>query len=52
MEKWALYNEETKQTTIIDDLMKYCQINKLNYKTVYSLKYRSVEGKQMLTKVK
>ena len=52
MEKWSLYNKETKQTTIIDDLMKYCQINKLNYKTVYSLKYRSVEGKQMLTKVK
>ena len=52
MESWALYNPETKETKLIDDLMNYCQINMLNYKTVYSWKYRSVDGKQMLTKVK
>jgi group I intron endonuclease len=52
MESWALYNPKTKETLLINDLMNYCQINMLNYKTVYSWKYKSVDGKQMLTKVK
>ena len=32
--------------------MKYSEINNIKYKTVYSWKYKSVDGKQMLTKVK
>jgi len=52
MNKWALYDPQTKQTTLIDDLMEYSRINKIKYKTVYSWKYKSVDGKQMLTKVK
>lgn len=52
IQKWTLYNPKTKQTELIEDLMNYCQINKLNYKTVYSWKYKSVDGIQMLTKVK
>jgi group I intron endonuclease len=52
MDKWALYNPETKQTLLIDDLMKYSEINNIKYKTVYSWKYKSVDGKQLLTKVK
>ena len=52
MESWALYNPKTKETLLINDLMNYCQINMLNYKTVYSWKYKSVDEKQMLTKVK
>ena len=52
IQKWTLYNPKTKQTELIEDLMNYCQINKLNYKTVYSWKYKSMDGIQMLTKVK
>ena len=52
IQKWTLCNPKTKHTELIEDLMNYCQINKLNYKTVYSWKYKSVDGIQMLTKVK
>ena len=52
IQKWTLCNPKTKQTELIEDLMNYCQINKLNYKTVYSWKYKSVDGIQMLIKLK
>lgn len=51
MSQWKLYCEDNKEIILIDDLMYYCQINNLQYKTVYSWKYRQIDGIQVLQKV-
>lgn len=51
MQSWELYNGETKEIIRIDDLLSYCQLNNLLYKTVYAWKYQKVDGVQRLIKV-
>jgi len=51
MQSWELYIGETKEIIKIDDLMSYCQLNNLQYKTVYAWKYQKVNGVQRLIKV-
>jgi len=51
MGTWELYCKENKEKIIIEDLMKYCELNNLQYKTVYSWKYQNIDGIQRLTKV-
>ena len=51
MEKWELYDKETKQTILIEDLMKYSQLNNIKYKTIYSWKYKIIDGQPRLKKV-
>lgn len=51
MQEWDLYCKETKHLVRIKDLMNYCEINSLQYKTVYAWKYQKVDGIQRLTKV-
>jgi group I intron endonuclease len=51
MKTWKLYDIKTKQTIIIDDLMEYSIINNIKYKTVYSWKYKMIDGQPMLKKV-
>ena len=47
---WELYDEQTKQYTTINDLMLYCDINNIKYKTVYSWKYKMIDGHPRLKK--
>jgi hypothetical protein len=51
MQKWQLYDKSTKEKIIINDLMKYSIINNIKYKTVYSWKYKMIDGQPMLKKV-
>lgn len=51
MDQWILYDKETNQNILIDDLIGYCEINNLKYKTVHSWKYQIVNGQQRLRKI-
>lgn len=51
MDKWELYDSETNQFKIINDLMEYSAINNINYKTVYAWKYQTINGQPRLKKV-
>jgi hypothetical protein len=47
--KWELFDGKT--TTIIYDLVKFCEINNLKYNTVYSWQNQYVDNKQKLRKI-
>ena len=49
--KWQLIDKMTNTKIIIEDLVKYCKINNLNYQTVYYWQYQTINNQPRLQKV-
>lgn len=49
--KWKLIDKISKNETIIEDLVQYCKINKLNYQTVYYWQYQVINNQPRLQRI-